>query len=77
MSDELSMERVEKERGVALEERVFTVGEVVEYWEGAFVRGRRIGSGEPAFVKRVEHQWESLEFVGGRVCLKMEVSRTK
>jgi hypothetical protein len=54
MSDELSMERVEKERGVALEERVFTVGEVVEYWEGAFVRGRRIGSGEPAFVKRVE-----------------------
>ena len=37
--DELSMEKVEKESGVALEERVFTVGEVVEYWEGAFVRG--------------------------------------
>ncbi len=54
MSDELSMERVEKESGVALEERVFTVGEVVEYWEGASVRGERIGSGELAFVKRVE-----------------------
>ena len=54
MPDELSMERVEKESGVALEERVFTVGEVVEYWEGAFVRGERLGSGEPAFVKRVE-----------------------
>ena len=54
MSDELSMERVEKESGVALEERVFTVGEVVEYWEGASVRGERIGSGEPAFVKRVD-----------------------
>ena len=54
--DELSMERVEKESGVALEERVFTVGEVVEYWdwEGAFVRGERLGCGEPAFVKRVE-----------------------
>jgi len=39
MSDELSMERVEKESVVASEERVFIVGEVVEYWEGAFVRG--------------------------------------
>ena len=39
--DELSMGKVEKESGVALEERVFTVGEVVEYWEGAFVRGAR------------------------------------
>ncbi len=36
-SDELSMERVEKESGVALEERVFTVGEVVEYWEGVSI----------------------------------------
>ena len=32
----------------------FTVGEVVEYWEGTYVRGGRLGSGEPAFVKRVE-----------------------
>ncbi len=35
-------------------ERYFTVGEVVEYWEGVYVRGERLGSGEPAFVKRVE-----------------------
>ncbi len=31
VSDELSMEMVEKESGVALEVRVFTVGEIVEY----------------------------------------------
>jgi hypothetical protein len=37
-----------------LGERCFTVGELVEYWEGAYVRGERIGFGEPAFVKRVE-----------------------
>ena len=35
-------------------ERFFNVGEVVEYWEGAYVRGERIGFGEPAFVKKVE-----------------------
>ena len=35
-------------------ERFFTVGEVVEFWEGAYVSGKRSDSGEPAFVKRVE-----------------------
>jgi hypothetical protein len=35
-------------------ERMLSVGELVEYWEGAFVRGRRLGLGEPDFVKRVE-----------------------
>ena len=35
-------------------ERCFRVGEVVEYWEGAYVRGERVGFGEPAFVKKVE-----------------------
>ena len=34
-------------------ERYFTVGEFVEYWEGAYVRGGRVGFGEPAFVKKV------------------------
>jgi DNA repair exonuclease SbcCD ATPase subunit len=48
------MATVEKNSVESLEERVFTVGEVVEYWEGAFVRGERLGSGEPGFVKRVE-----------------------
>ena len=72
--DELSMEKVEKESGVALEERVFTVGEVVEYWEGAFVRGERLGSGEPAFVKRVEGKGQyAIKMVGAsrgkfRIC---------
>ena len=72
--DELSKERVEKESGVALEERVFTVGEVVEYWEGAFVRGERLGSGEPAFVKRVEGKGQyAIKMVGAsrgkfRIC---------
>ena len=72
--DELSMERVEKESVVALEERVFTVGEVVEYWEGAFVRGERLGSGEPAFVKRVEGKGQyAIKMVGAsrgkfRIC---------
>ena len=35
-------------------ERLFKVGELVEYWEGAYVRGYRANSGEPAYVKRVE-----------------------
>ena len=44
----------ETETEETLCERKFTVGEVVEYWEGTYVRGGRLGSGEPAFVKRVE-----------------------
>lgn len=44
------------------EERVFRVGELVEYWVGAFVRGYRT-EGEPAFVKRVEG--------GGKYAIKM------
>ncbi len=44
------------------EERVFKVGELVEYWAGAFVRGYRT-EGEPAFVKRVED--------GGKYSIKM------
>ena len=41
------------EAGETACERYFTVGEVVEYWEGAYVRGERLGFGEPAFVKKV------------------------
>ena len=44
------------------EERVFKVGELVEYWAGAFVRGYRT-EGEPAFVKRVEG--------GGKYAIRM------
>jgi hypothetical protein len=39
--------------GDDLEERIFKVGELVEYWAGAFVRGYQ-RSGGPAFVKSVE-----------------------
>jgi hypothetical protein len=42
------------ENGAMTCERFFTVGEVVEFWEGAYVSGKRADSGEPAFVKRVE-----------------------
>jgi hypothetical protein len=42
------------ENGAMTSERFFTVGEVVEFWEGAYVSGKRSDSGEPAFVKRVE-----------------------
>jgi len=35
----------------AVEERRFKVGELVEYWGGAMVRGYRTDSGEPAWVK--------------------------
>ena len=38
----------------SVRERVFSVGEVVEFWEGAFIRGYRQAPGAPAFVKRVE-----------------------
>jgi hypothetical protein len=44
----------ETENGEESFERYFIMGEAVEYWEGAYVRGDRLGSGEPAFVKRVE-----------------------
>ena len=53
VSEELAMAMVGKESVEALEERVFTVGEVVEYWEGAFVRGERLGSGEPENLEKV------------------------
>ena len=62
--DELSMERVEKDSGVALEERVFTVGEVVGRSGGFAERmGRKVKdnsgvgkkSGEKRWVKRKRH----------------------
>ncbi len=37
-----------------IRERLFTVGEVVEFWEGSSVRGYHQAPGEPAFVKSVE-----------------------
>ncbi len=53
-ADEIGMMGDEIENGEASCERVFTVGGVVEFWEGSFVCGKRTDSGSPAFVKRVE-----------------------
>ena len=39
-----------------IDERIYRVGELVEYWEGSFVWGYRTDSGHPAYVKRVEIQ---------------------
>jgi hypothetical protein len=53
-ADEIGMMGDENEDGEMSFERVFTVGEVVEFWEGVFVCGKRSDSGSPAFVKRAE-----------------------
>ena len=45
------VEQEETDTGEALEERRFKVGELVEYWGGAMVRGYRTDSGEPVWVK--------------------------
>jgi hypothetical protein len=66
-SDEMSMVRGDRDDGEYSQERFFTVGEVVEVWEGAFVRGYRQAPapGEPAFVKRVEgNGFYSIKMVG-------------
>jgi hypothetical protein len=44
-------------------ERIFGLGELVEFWDGTCVRGYRTDSGQPAFVKRVEG--------GGMYAIKM------
>jgi hypothetical protein len=54
VGDEMAMVGGKMEDNESERERVFTVGEVVEFWEGAFVRGYRQAPGEPAFVKRVD-----------------------
>jgi len=62
VSFEDRVEQDETESVGNVEERRFKVGELVEYWAGAFVRGYRT-EGEPAFVKRVEG--------GGKYSIKM------
>ena len=57
------VEQDEAESGKALEERRFKVGELVEYWGGAMVRGYRTDSGEPAWVK--------VDYGGGVYGIKM------
>ena len=45
------------ENGAMACERFFTVGEVVEFWEGAYVSGKRSDSGEPAIWKEGGREW--------------------
>jgi hypothetical protein len=45
-------------------ERLYVVGELVEYWEGPVVRGYRTDSGAPAFVKEVQGAgWYGIKMV--------------
>ena len=50
-ADEMAMVGNEPEDGENLYERLFTVGEVVDFREGSSVRGDRTDAGAPAFVK--------------------------
>ena len=46
-------------------ERVFKVGELVEFWAGPVVRAYRTDSGEPAYVKEIYGQgWYGIKMVG-------------
>ena len=63
MQDEVVIVMEVRAEGDNLLERIFEVGELVEFWEGAFVRGYWTDSGEAAFVKRVEG--------GGKYAIKM------
>ena len=69
-------------------ERVFRVGDLVEFWAGPVVRGYRTDSGDPAFVKEIHGLgWYGIKMVGsfggetdewsGRVCSKMDHFKSK
>ena len=46
-------------------ERVFRVGDLVEFWAGPVVRGYRTDSGDPAFVKEIHGLgWYGIRMVG-------------
>ncbi len=52
-ADEMARVGGERDDEENTRERLFTVGEVVEFWEGSVVRGYRRAPDEPAFVKSV------------------------
>ena len=61
-------------------ERVFKVGELVEFWAGPVVRAYRTDSGEPAYVKEIYGLgWYSIKMVEciGRVYLRMGLFKSK
>ncbi len=46
-------------------ERLFRVGDLVEFWEGPVVRGYRTDSGDPAYVKEIHGLgWYGIKMVG-------------
>jgi hypothetical protein len=46
-------------------ERVFSVGDLVEFWEGPLVRGYRTDSGDPAYAKEILGLgWYGIKMVG-------------
>ena len=53
-ADEMTRVGGERDDEDMTRERLFIVGEVVEFWEGSAVRGYRQAPGEAAFVKSVE-----------------------
>ena len=56
---------VDRQGGVGECERVFQVGELVEFWSGTVVRAYRTDSGEPAYVKEIEGSgWYGIKMVG-------------
>jgi hypothetical protein len=57
--------REEEEKIVDDNERVFRVGELVEFWAGPVVRAYRTDSGAPAFVKEIHGSgWYGIKMVG-------------
>ena len=60
---EVGME--DNEYAVDDNERVFRVGDLVEFWAGPVVRGYRTDSGDPAFVKEIHGLgWYGIKMVG-------------
>ena len=88
---ELELVEVGKgERANVLEdcERVFSVGDLVEFWAGPVVRAYRTDSGDPAFVKEIHglgwygiKMWEALggekDECIGKVCSKTDHFRNR
>ena len=46
-------------------ERVFEVGDLVEFWAGPVMRAYRTDSGDPAYVKEIQGSgWYGIKMVG-------------
>ena len=62
-TDEVVMEDMDEVEEAC--ERVFEVGELVEFWAGPVVRAYRTDSGEPAYVKEIHGLgWYGIKMVG-------------